>query len=127
MPKQAVYPKGYVPSKNPLSPGIRSHHLLFVSGQVGRDSSGTVPNGVKAQTELLLKNLQAVVEAAGATMNDVVRCTCYLTDIADFPAFNEVYRTFFADPMPTRSTVEVSKLAGLGFVVEVDAVAEVEE
>ena len=121
---EAISPKGYVPSKAPLSPAVRFHHLVFVSGQVPRDAEGKTPAGIKAQTEVTLKNLQAIVEAAGGSMASVVRCGCYLTSIDDFAGFNEVYRQFFtSDPLPARTTVEVTKLANPDFLVEVDAIA----
>ena len=124
MRTQAVYPDNYVASKAPLSPAVRFHHLLFVSGQVARDAQGKTPAGIKAQTELALRNLEAILEAAGCGLSSVVRCGCYLTNMADFPAFNEVYRQFFtSDPLPARSTVQVSGLAGPDFLVEVDAIA----
>lgn len=124
---EPVYPKDYVASKAPLSPAVRFHHLVFVSGQVARDAEGKTPAGIKAQTELALRNLQAIVEAAGGSLSCVVRCGCYLTNMADFPGFNEVYRQFFCcDPLPARSTVQVSGLANPDFLVEVDAIAIVQ-
>lgn len=88
-------------------------------------SGQVVKGGIREQTEQVLKNLQAVLEAGGASMDHVVRTTCYLTDMATFNDFNEVYRKFFSAPFPTRTTVEISKLAG-DFVVEIDAIAVVD-
>ena len=128
MRTEAVYPKNHVPSQAPLTPGVRFHHLVFVSGQVPRDAEGKTPAGIKAQTELTLRNLQAVLEAAGGSLANVVRCGCYLTNMADFAGFNEVYRQFFiGDPLPARTTVEVTRLASPDFSVEVDAIAIVPE
>ena len=128
MKAHAVYPAGYAPSKAPLSPAVRFHHLLFISGQVPRAADGTTPAGIKAQTGVTLKNIQAIVEAAGGTMANVVRCGCYLTNMGDFAGFNEVYREYFKnDPLPARTTVEVTRLANPDFLVEVDAIAIVPE
>lgn len=128
MKPEAIYPKNHVPSKAPLTPAVRFHHLVFVSGQVPRDAEGTTPAGIQAQTELTLRNVQAVVEAAGGTLASVVRCGCYLTNMADFAGFNEVYRRYFSgDPLPARTTVEVTRLADPSFLVEVDAIAIVPE
>jgi 2-iminobutanoate/2-iminopropanoate deaminase len=121
--KQAIFPLNYVPSKAPVTPAIRFHHLLFVSGQVPRDPEGKTPEGIKAQAELTLRNLRNVVQAAGGDLSHVVRCTCYLANMDDFTAFNEVYRTFFSEPYPTRSAVQVARLPGPAFLIEIDAIA----
>lgn len=127
MKKELITIKNAAPSAAPLSPGIKVGNLLFVSGQVAVDpKSGQVAKGgIQEQTEQVLKNLQAVLEASGASMANVVRTTCYLMDMATFKSFNEVYRRFFSQPFPTRTTVEVSRLAG-DFVVEIDAIAIVD-
>ncbi len=123
MDKQTYFPANYVPSKSPVTPAIGFHHLLFVSGQVPRDANGKTPEGIKAQAELTLRNLQAVVTAAGGDMSCVMRCTCFLTSLDDFAVFNEVYRTFFSEPYPTRSAVQVVRLPNPAFLVEIDAIA----
>lgn len=124
MQKQAITLKNAAPSVAPLSPGIKAGQMLFVSGQVAVDpkTGRVVAGGIREQTEQVLKNLQSVLAAAGASTANVVRTTCYLTDMGNFKEFNEVYRSFFTEPFPARTTVEVSKLAG-NFVVEVDAIA----
>ena len=121
--KQAIFPPNYVPSKAPVTPAIKFHHLLFVSGQVPRDAEGKSPEGIKAQAELTLRNLQNVIQAAGGNMSQVVRCTVFLANMDDFAAFNDVYRTFFSEPYPTRSAVQVARLPGPAFLVEIDAIA----
>ena len=122
--KKAIIPEGAVGPSVPLSPAIQAGRLLFVSGQVSLDlkTGKFVPGGIREQTEQTLKNLQAVLESGGASLKDVARTNCYLTDMADFPGFNEVYRSFFSEPFPARTTTEVSKLAGQ-FIVEIDAIA----
>jgi len=107
--------------KNPYSQARRAGGFLFVSGQVPFDVKGNlVGPGIVEQTRAALSNVQAIVEAAGATLADVVKVNVYLTDLANFSAMNEVYRTFFSEPYPARTTVQAGLL---GFLVEIDAVA----
>jgi len=108
----------------PYSPGACAGGLVFVSGQVGVDpATGTAPEGVAAQTEQTLKNVAAILEAAGSGLDRVVRCGVFLADMDDFPAMNEVYARMFAGHHPARTTVEPGRLPGSGFLVEIDAIA----
>jgi 2-iminobutanoate/2-iminopropanoate deaminase len=104
------------------SPGLRVGDFIFVSGQVPRDpSTGTiVGDTIEEQTERVLENIKAILEAAGASLADVVKVNAYLSDLALFDRYNKVYSTYFPDPKPTRTTVG-SQL--LGFLVEIDAIA----
>jgi 2-iminobutanoate/2-iminopropanoate deaminase len=109
----------------PYSQAVRSGDLLFLSGQIPLDpqSGQIVAGGIEAQTERVLLNLRAVLEAAGASMASVVKTTCYLASMGDFQAFNAVYaRHFTAQPFPARATVQVAGLPR-GALVEVEAVA----
>lgn len=110
----------------PYSQAVRFGDLLFLSGQIALDpADGTVvEGGIEAQTERVMLNLRAVVEAAGATMDDVIKTSCFLQSMADFPAFNEVYGRFFAARPPARETVEVARLPK-DVLVEVSAVCGV--
>jgi 2-iminobutanoate/2-iminopropanoate deaminase len=105
------------------SPVVRAGDLLFVSGQVPRDpDTGVMPDGVVAQTRAVFRNLSLVLEAAGATLSDVVSVTAYLARIEDWGEFNEEYAKQFEPPYPTRTTLG----AGLhGFLVEINAIAYV--
>ncbi len=105
----------------PYSQGVAaSGSFLFVSGQGPKDpKTGTMPADVKGQTAQCLKNIRAIVEAAGANLADVVRVGAFLKDLADFPAFNEVYETFFSKPYPVRTTVQATPP---GCLVEMDAI-----
>ena len=105
----------------PYSQGVAaSGSFLFVSGQGPKDpKTGTMPADVKGQTAQCLKNIQAIVEAAGASLADVVRVGAFLKDLADFGAFNEVYETFFRKPYPVRTTVQATPP---GCLVEMDAI-----
>jgi len=108
----------------PYSPGIVAGHFVFVSGQAGRDpATGVLPDGVEAQTEQALRNIEAILKAAGSSLAQVVRCGVFLVDIAEFPKMNAVYARAFGNHRPARTTVEVSDLPGAGLRVEIDAVA----
>jgi len=111
------------PNTGSYSPALRAGPWVIVSGQGPIDAAGNiVPGDIESETARTMENVRRLVEAAGATMDDVVKCTCYLADIADFDAFDAVYRSFFRDPLPCRTTVS----AGLaGIRVEIDAMAYV--
>ena len=113
------------PLAGPFSPGVRSRSgPLFISGQVGQDpATGALIEGdVTAQAHQALRNLAAILEAAGKTLDDVERVGVYLADMADFAAMNEVYREHFRDPYPARTAIGVAALP-LGAAVEFDAIA----
>ena len=108
----------------PYSQAIVAGELVFVSGQVPLDpASGKLVEGdVAAQTTQIFANLKAILEAAGSSLERVVKTTVFLTDLGDFGAMNETYRTFVGDPPPARSTIEVSKLPA-GASIEIECVA----
>ena len=108
----------------PYSPGMIFGQLVFVSGQAGRDpATGTLGPDVTAQTEQAVKNIATILEAAGSSLQHVIRCGVFLVDMKEFPKMNEVYARAFGAHRPARTTVEVSGLPGPGLVVEIDAVA----
>ena len=115
-------------SASSLSQAVRFGRLLFVSGQVPVDpATGVAVDGdIREQTRQTLENLRAIVEDAGGTMDHVLKTSCFLTDMSDFAAFNEVYATYFRNGFPARSTFEVSRLAGT-FRVEIEAIAYIPE
>lgn len=108
----------------PYSQAVRVDALVFLSGQIPLDpQSGQMIEGdIAAQTERVMKNLEAVLAAAGCAWKDVVRTTIYLTDLAHFAKVNEVYGRFLSPPFPARATVQVAALPR-GAHVEIDAVA----
>lgn len=115
-------------SKAPVPGGVYSQgigwdKLVFTSGQVGVDpaTGQAAPGGVREQTRQVLRNVQAVLEEAGSSLDNVVKTTCFLADIADFAVFNEVYREFFASDPPARSTIQVGLVPP--WLVEIEAVA----
>ena len=111
----------------PYSPAVRAGQLLFVSGQVALDpaTGQMAPGDVAAQTRQVLINIGALLQAAGLTYTDVVRTTVFLADLSDFSAMNDVYRTFFSEGFPARSTIQAVRLP-LDARVEIDAIASYE-
>ena len=109
----------------PYSPGMVVGNLVFVSGQAGRDpASGRLAGDtIEAQTEQVLKNIATILDAAGTTLQHVIRCGVFIVDMKEFPRMNEVYARAFGAHRPARTTVEVSGLPGEGLRVEIDAVA----
>ena len=116
--KQLVVPAGGNVGQN-FSPAIRTGNLLFVTGQVGQGDD------VAAQTRATLERINALVEAGGSTMANVVKCTVFLTDIADYAAMNDAYRPYFPEPRPARSTFQIVSLAGPTSKVEIECIAVV--
>ena len=107
----------------PYSQGYETANLVFVSGQLPVDpATGAMPEGIAAQAEWSCKNVGAILEAAGAGFDKVVKTTCFLADIADFAAFNEVYAKYFTSK-PARSCVAVKDLPK-GALCEIEAIAE---
>ncbi len=105
----------------PLSQAIRLDNLIFTSGMTARDpkTRQLIGGDIEKQTERIILNLKAILEAAGSSLEKVVKVTVFLTDINDFEGMNRIYRRFFPKDPPARSTVEVSNLA-------VDARVEIE-
>jgi 2-iminobutanoate/2-iminopropanoate deaminase len=108
----------------PYSQAVRAGSLLFVSGQIALDpATGTMVDGdIAAQTHRVLANLRAILEAGGATLDQVVRTTVYLADMNDFAAVNEIDGTYFSSPAPARATVQAARLPK-DARVEIDVIA----
>jgi len=111
----------------PYSQAVLTRGFLFCSGQIPIDpaTGKMVEGGIEIQTERVLRNLAAVLEEGGTSLQSVVKTTVYLVDLSDFPAMNGVYGTFFTENPPARATIEAAKLPA-GALVEIDAVASVE-
>ena len=108
----------------PYSQGFVVNGFVYTSGQIPVDpASGTIPEGIAAQAEQSCKNVQAILEAAGVDMSRVFKTTCFLSDMADFAAFNEVYARYFISK-PARSCVAVRELPK-GVLCEIEAIAEI--
>jgi len=122
MPKHAFQPEGRPQPQPPYSPVVAAGKTVYTAGQTGTDADGNlVGGGIAAQTRQTLENVRACVEAAGCTMDDVVKVNAYLADLADFAAYNDVYREFFAEPYPARTSVQAGLPAGL--LIEIEAIA----
>lgn len=103
---------------------IAHGRFVFVSGQIGLTPEGVLVEGIQAQTRQALENLRAILEAAGAGLQHVVKTTVFLRSLQDFAAMNEVYAEYFGATLPARTTVEVSGLPR-GALVEIEAIAVV--
>lgn len=122
--RQAVSTPSAPAAIGPYSQAIRAGSLLFVSGQIPIDpATGNMVDGdVAAQTHRVFQNISAILDAAGATLDDVVRTTVYLADMNDFGAMNAVYGTYFSSPAPARATVQAARLPK-DARVEIDVIA----
>jgi 2-iminobutanoate/2-iminopropanoate deaminase len=124
MPKTVPAIPGHEPGTYPYSPVVEANGFVFLAGQVGHapDGHDAVPGGIEAETRATLDNVGRLLEAVGLGFTDVVRCTVYLRDFADFEAMNGVYRAYFPEDRPVRATVGVAALAG-DFRIEIDVTA----
>ena len=105
------------------SASYRAGDLLFISGQIGI-AEGSLVDGVEAQTTQALANAHSVLDQNGLTLDDVVKCTVFMTDIENFSAVNDVYAGVFGDHRPSRSAIAVKALP-LGALVEIEAIAHI--
>ncbi len=123
MTRHAIQTNGAPAAIGPYSQAIRSGELVFCSGQLGLDpATGELAEGVEAQAERSLRNLQSVLDAAGLSFDDVVKTTIFLADVNDFATVNAIYAKFMPDPPPARSTIGVGALPK-GGRVEIEAIA----
>ena len=122
--RTAVSTNGAPKAIGPYSQAIRAGSLLFLSGQIPIDpATGQMVDGdIAQQTQRVFKNLEAILTAAGASFDNVVRTTVYLADMSDFAAMNEVYGTYFSSPAPARATVQAARLPR-DARVEIDLIA----
>jgi len=124
MPKQVPHGPAFEPGPYPFSQVVEANGFVFLAGQVGDapGSHGAVPGGIEAETRQMLENVGRLLDAAGLSYTDVVKCTVYLRDFGDFAAMNAVYREFFPTDPPTRATVGVTALAA-DYAVEIEVTA----
>lgn len=107
----------------PYSQGMKVGDLIFFSGQIPLDpKTGEMPAGIEAQTKQSLENVKGLLESQGLSFADVVKTTVYLDSMDDFGTMNDIYATYFVEPYPARSSVEVAKLPK-GALVEVEVIA----
>jgi 2-iminobutanoate/2-iminopropanoate deaminase len=121
--KKAIFPDNAPKPVGPYSPAVTAGDFVYVSGQGPTDpaTGRMVTDSVQAETRQVLTNIRTILEAAGASMADVVKCNVYLADRRDFAAMNEVYREFFPTDPPARTTVEAHPPVDIR--VEIDCVA----
>jgi len=112
----------------PYSQAVQFGNLLFVSGQIALvPQTGEIVDGdIEAQTRQVLENIKAIIEAAGMSLQNVLKCSCFLNSMQDFVRFNEVYDSYFADSLPARETVEVARLPK-DVLVEVSAICGLDQ
>jgi len=122
--KTAIASPGAPKAIGPYSPAVRAGEMVFLSGQVPMDpASGNLVDGdIAAQTRRVFENIGALLPAAGLSFSNVVRTTVFLADMNDFAAMNQVYATYFSEPYPARSTVQVARLPK-DARVEIDLIA----
>lgn len=107
----------------PFSQAVRVNDLLFVSGQVGTDQSGAlVDGGIGPESHQVMRNIRDIIHRRGLQMSDVVKCTVFLADVAQWGDFNKVYTSYFSRPYPARSALGANGLA-LGAALEVECIA----
>ena len=121
--KEIIVTKNAPVAFGPYSQAVKAGGLVIASGQIGMDLSGKmVETGIEDETKQALENLKATLEAAGASLSDIVKTTVFLTDLKEYAKMNGIYSQYFTEGFPARSTVEVSALAK-GAKVEIEAIA----
>jgi 2-iminobutanoate/2-iminopropanoate deaminase len=127
MPGKVISTDKAVKPVGPYSQAVRAGDLLYISGTVPIDpkTGEVVEREIKTQTRQVMESIRAILEAAGATMNDLVKVNVHLSDANDWPVMNEVYREFFDDYLPARMAMEAKP--PLEFLVDIDAIAYLPE
>ena len=121
--RSVIVPKDAPPAVGPYSQGITAACFVYTSGQLPLNpATGTMPNGIEAQTKQSLDNVKAVVEAGGSSLDRVVKVTIFLKDMNDFAKVNEIYATYFTGEAPARSCVQVARIPR-DALIEIEAVA----
>lgn len=123
MPKKIFYTENAPTPRGPYSQAVIHNGLLYISGQGPVDpETGTILRGtIEEETEITLNNIKTIIEEAGASLKDAIKVTCYLADMDDFGRFNEVYKKYFTDEPPARSTIQAGRLP-MDIQIEMDAI-----
>jgi 2-iminobutanoate/2-iminopropanoate deaminase len=126
MAKKKIETKDAPEPAGAYSKGLIAGNMVFVAGQIGKNpATGKIESDtIEGQTEQVMKNVEAVLKAAGASLDDVVKTTAHIDDISKAKAFNEVYKKFFKEPLPVRTTVGSQLIPGVQVEVDVIAVKE---
>lgn len=124
---ETILPPGLAEPIAPYSWATRAGNLIFVAGQAALDESGAIVGvgDIERQTEQTMENIRVTLEAAGATMDDVVKTTIYLTDVANYAGMNSVYRRYFPHAFPARATL-LTGLVVADLLVEIEAIARID-
>jgi 2-iminobutanoate/2-iminopropanoate deaminase len=124
MEKKAVFPARGPKPIGPYSPAISYGDLVFVSGQgpMNPDTGQVEKGDVESEMKIVMENVRLLLEAAGSSLDRVLKTTVYLADIEDFTRMNTLYRTYFAEPYPARTTIQAARLP-LGIRIEIEAIA----
>ena len=117
---KAFSAKNGAPAIGPYSPGVKLGDFVYLSGQLPTDSEGNIPETIEEQTHRVCQNMIDLLASMNLELRHVVKTTCFLANMDDFAAFNEVYASYFQEPYPARSCVEVSRLPK-GAKVEIEA------
>ena len=127
MPKEIVSTDKSPAAIGPYSQAVKFGNMLFVSGQIPLDpeTMKLVEGDITVQAGQVLKNLSALLEASGSSIDKVIKTTCFLTNLDDFQTFNELYAQYFGEGQPARSTIQVSRLPA-GAIVEIECIAELD-
>ena len=121
--KRVIHTENAPKAIGPYSQAIEANGMLFISGQIPvNPATGTVPEGITAQTEQVLKNVEAILKEAGYGFENVIKTTCLLSDIANFKPMNEVYAKYYTKDCPTRAAFAVKDLP-MGVLVEIETIA----
>ena len=123
MSKKIIHTNDAPKAIGPYSQAVEINGFLYISGQIPvNPATGNIPEGIEAQTEQVMKNIEAILTAAGYTFSDVIKSTCLLSDIANFKAMNEVYAKYYRSECPARAAFAVRDLP-LGVLVEIETIA----
>ena len=121
--KKVIHTENAPKAIGPYSQAIEANGMLFISGQIPvNPATGTGPEGITAQTEQVLKNVEAILKEAGYGFENVIKTTCLLSDIANFKAMNEVYAKYYTKDCPARAAFAVKDLP-MGVLVEIETIA----
>ncbi len=110
-----------------LSPAVKVGNMVYTAGQVGVDpkTNNLAGHGIEEQTRQVMENIKVHIEAAGSSMDKIIKCLVFITDMKHFQGLNEVYKSYFTGDPPARSCVEVSALARPELIVEIEAIATI--
>ena len=123
MSKRIIHTENAPKAIGPYSQAVEANGMLFISGQIPvNPATGTIPEGIEAQTEQVMKNIGAILKEAGYEYKDVIKSVCLLSDIANFKAMNEVYAKYYTTDCPARAAFAVKDLP-LGVLVEIETIA----